>query len=51
LDWGLLYFYGYIVSQQEIKAFDLIKNSSNLGYDFAPIFLERSAQKNKFKTL
>lgn len=38
---GLLYFYGYIVPQQEKKAFDLIENSSNLGYDFAPIFLER----------
>ena len=38
---GLLYFYGYIVPQQEKKAFELIEKSSNLGYDFAPIFLER----------
>jgi len=38
---GLLYFYGYIVPQQETKAFDLIENSNKVGYNFAPIFLER----------
>jgi len=38
---GLLYFYGYIVPQQETKAFDLIENSRNLGYSFALFFLER----------
>lgn len=42
---GLLYFYGYIVPQQETKAFDLIENSNKVGYNFAPFYLEKFSPK------
>jgi TPR repeat protein len=38
---GLLYYYGYIVPEQKSKAIKLFKESSELGYSFASLFLNK----------